>query len=452
MTIDHEPWARAEALRAAVVPLGFPDHQVDVTTFGAVGDGVTDCTLAFQRAIRAVAEAGGGRVTVPAGRFATGPIRLLSHIELHVSAGATVAFSTDPLAYLPAVRTRFEGVELMGYSPLIYALDQEHIAVTGEGTLDGQADRDHWWPWKGQEAHGWRPGQPHQAEARDRLFASAERQVPVENRIFTTGSYLRPSFVQPYRCRDVLIDGVTLRNSPMWIIHPVLCDRVLVQGVTVDSHGPNSDGCDPESCRDVVVRHCRFDTGDDCIAIKSGRNADGRRLGVATERVLIEHCEFRDGHGGVTLGSEISAGVRAVFAQDLHMSSPALDVALRFKTNSMRGGFIDDVHLRAITVDAVARAAIEMDLDYEEGPGHGFNPDLRDIHISDLTVRQAHRAVMLRGYPDAPIHDVSLSDIRFEHSARPEVVEHVRGLAIRNVRTNGRHLVRGTGSTPPGPS
>ena len=195
--------------------------------------------------------------------------------------GATLKFSADPQHYLPAVFTRFEGTELLNYSPLVYALDQENIALTGEGTLDGQAGPGAWWPWKGKWGgevdHGWRQGDPDQTAAVKRLGKLADAGTPPAERQFGDGHRLRPNFVQPYRCRNVLIEGVTFVNSPMWILNPVLCKNVTIRGVTVDSHGPNNDGCDPESCRDVLIEKCTFDTGDDCIAIKSGRNADGRR-------------------------------------------------------------------------------------------------------------------------------------------------------------------------------
>lgn len=441
------PWTRAAGLRKTVTPPQFPTDEEAITECGAVGDGITDNTAAIREAIERCWRRGGGRVVVPAGRFLTGPIHLRGEVNLHLAEGATLAFSTEPNDYLPPVHTRFEGLEMMGYSPLIYAFGQENIAITGRGTLDGQASADNWWQWKGLPEYGWQPGQPSQHAARERLLAQAEAGTPIEERVHPEGSYLRPSFIQPYRCRNILIEGVTIVNSPMWVIHPVLCHRVLVRDVTINSHGPNSDGCDPESCRDVVITGCVFDTGDDCVAIKSGRNADGRRINVPAERILVENCEFRDGHGGLTLGSEISGGVREVYAQNLRMTSPALDVALRFKTNSMRGGFIDGFYARAITVDSVARATIEMDLDYEEGPGHGFNPDLRNFDISDLTVAHAHQAMTLRGYPEAPIHDVTLSDIRCERSDVPEVIEYVENLRIHNVRNNGEHLHRGVGCT-----
>jgi polygalacturonase len=376
-------------------------------------------------------------VVVPAGRYLTGPIHLRSGVDLHVTEQATIAFSQDPAHYLPAVFTRWEGTELYNYSPLIYAFEQRNIAVTGTGTLDGQADNAHWWPWKGNPDHGWQPGDPHQGPARTRLQAMAEEGVPVSRRVFGDGDYLRPNFVQPYRCRDVLVEGVTIVNSPMWEIHPVLSRNVLVRDVAVVTHGPNNDGCNPESSKDVVIRGCTFDTGDDCVAVKSGRNADGRRVNVPSERIVVEDCDFAAGHGGVTVGSEMSGGVREVYARNLRLSSPNLDTALRFKTNSVRGGFIHDVHARGLTVGTVAQAVLTIDFYYEEGPGHGFNPDVTGISVEDMTVAQAGRALNLRGYPDDPVGTIALTNVTFEHTAQPSVVENVSDLVLTDVYENG---------------
>jgi polygalacturonase len=432
-----DPWARADAIAARVRPPRFRDRVFPVTRFGARGDGVTDCTEAFRRAVRACSGSGGGHVVVPPGRYHTGPIHLRDDVDLHVMRDATIAFSQDPNDYLPAVFSRWEGTELFNYSPFVYAFGQRNIAITGEGTLDGQADNTHWWPWKGQTQHGWQPGDPHQAEARAALQAMAEQGVPVAERVFGDGGFLRPNFVQPYRCRDVLVEGITIVNSPMWEIHPVLSKNVLVRDVTVITHGPNNDGCNPESSRDVVIRGCTFDTGDDCIAIKSGRNADGRRVNVPSERILVEDCDFRAGHGGVTVGSEMSGGVREVYARNLRMSSPDLDTALRFKTNSVRGGFIHDFHAKDITVGTVGQSAIVIDFFYEEGPGHGFNPDVRTISVENLTVGQARQALALRGYPDTPVHGVQLSNVDFRQTAMPSLVENVDDFVLTNVFENG---------------
>ena len=431
-------WELVPGILARIRPPAFPDRDFAVTSYGAAGDGKTDCTEAFRRAVAACGEAGGGRVVVPAGRFLTGPIHLRSRVNLHVQGGGTIAFSQDPRAYLPAVFTRWEGVEVMNYSPLIYAFEATDVAVTGEGTLDGQADNAHWWPWNGKTQYGWREGQPNQRAARTRLFEMAERGVPVAQRTFGEGGYLRPQFIQPYRCRNVLVEGVTIVNSPMWEIHPVLCQNVTVRDVKIVTHGPNNDGCDPESCRDVLVEGCLFDTGDDCIAIKSGRNADGRRLAAPSENLVIRRCRMKDGHGGVTIGSEISGGVRNVFVEDCEMDSPNLERALRFKNNAMRGGLLEHVYMRNVTIGEVSDAVLSMDLYYEEGRSGPFVPVIRDVEMRGVTSRKSEYGLYMRAYERSEISDVRVIDCRFDGVARGNVTEGVQGLRFERVSINGR--------------
>jgi polygalacturonase len=434
---DATGWDIVPGILRRIVPPTFPSREFDITRYGAKGDGTTDCSEAFTRAIAACAQAGGGRVTVPAGRYVTGPLRLRSNVELHVVKEGTIAFHRDPARYLPAVFTRWEGVELMGYSPLISAFEQENIAITGDGALDGQADETNWWPWNGKPEYGWKSGDPRQKEARDRLFQMAEQGIAVSQRVFGDGSYLRPQFVQPYRCRNVLVDGVTIRRSPMWEIHPVLCTNVTVRNVKIATHGPNNDGCNPESCRDVLIEGCEFDTGDDCIAIKSGRNADGRRLKTPSENLIIRNCRMKDGHGGVTIGSEISGGVRNVFAERCTMDSPQLDRALRFKNNAMRGGTIEHVYMRDVTVGQVADSVLSVDFYYEEGDKGPFTPVVRHVEMKNVTSKKSPYALYLRGFANAPISDVRLIGCRFDGVAKGNVLENVQGLTYTDVRING---------------
>ncbi|MCL4817620.1 MAG: glycoside hydrolase family 28 protein [Vicinamibacteria bacterium] len=421
---EPDPWLRAQEIVAGLQAPRIPDRECRITAYGARPE--VDVGDAIARAIADCHGQGGGRVVIPAGAYDTGPIHLKSRIALHLERGATLRFDRNPKRYLPLVVSRWEGVELMNYSPLVYALDQEDVAITGEGTLDGQAGEEHWWPWK-------RDGVPHsQRPARDRLLDMAERGVPVSERVFGEGSYLRPSFVQFYRCKRVAVEGVTLRDAPMWVIHPVLSQHVTVRRVTILSHGPNSDGCNPESSSDVLIEDSLFDTGDDCIALKSGRNADGRRLATPVERVVVRGCRMKAGHGGVTLGSEISGGARDVFAERLLMSSPDLERGIRFKTNARRGGVIEHVYVRDVEIGEVGNA-IDVDLFYEEGPDGPFPPTIRDVTIERLGVRKAQRGLVLRAFPGSTVERFVVKDTRIESTAEDNLLEGPLDLALARV-------------------
>jgi len=427
-------WAQVPGILGRIVAPTFPARDFDVTKYGAVGDGAKDCTGPFRDAIAACHAAGGGRVVVPEGSFLTGAIRLKSGVNLHLDVpGSVIRFSRDPRQYLPVVFTRWEGVELMNYSALIYALDERNIAVTGTGTLDGQADAEHWWPWKGTKD----PAGPNQNAARARLIEMGARGVPVADRVFGDGGNLRPNFIQPYRCQNVLIDGVKIRNSPMWEIHPVLCANVIVRGVDIQSHGPNNDGCDPESCNNVLIERCSFDTGDDCIALKSGRNEDGRRVNVPVENVIVRDCVMKDGHGGVVIGSEISGGARNIFAERCRMDSPQLDRALRIKSNSVRGGTVEHVYMRDVTIGQVAEAVVTVNFFYEEGDAGKFPPIVRDVELRNVTSRKSQYGLLLRGYPHDPVTDVRVVDCTFDDVAKPDVLEAVKDIVLANVKVNG---------------
>ncbi len=431
-------WAdQAAAIVARIRPPKFPNRDFEITSYGAKTGGEADSSQALTKAIAACSAAGGGRVVVPSGIFLTGAVHLKSNVNLHIAEGATLRFSRDPKDY-PIVFTRWEGTECMNYSSLIYAFEQTNIAVTGTGTLDGQADCDHWWPWKGGVTCGVRHEGPNALEDRAALVAMGEKNVPVKDRIFGPGHYLRPQFIQPYRCENVLIEGVNIRNSPMWEVHPVLSRNITVRNVNISTHGPNNDGCDPESCRDVLIQGCTFDTGDDCIAIKSGRNRDGRRVNTPCENLVIENCTMKDGHGGVSIGSEASGGVRNVFVRDCKMSSPHLERALRIKTNSYRGGIIENISFRNVTVGEVAHDVIQIDFSYEEGEGGAFNPTVRNIEIRDVTCEKTVDALNLRGYASDPIHDVTVTQCRFDQAAKPNIVEHVEGFRASDVTINGK--------------
>ncbi|KEO72652.1 glycoside hydrolase family 28 protein [Anditalea andensis] len=439
---ETDPWDEVEDILSRIQSPEFPDNDFSILDYGAIADGRTDASVAIKAAIDACAEAGGGRVVVPEGYYATGPVYIRSNVNLHLEKGSTLLFSTDPKDYLPNVFTRWEGVELMNYSPLVYAFEEENIAVTGEGTLDGQANETNWWPWKGKEQYGWIPGEPHQ-EDRDKrhaLFQMAEDGLPVEERIFGEGFYLRPQFVQPYRCKNVLIQGVSIINSPMWILNPVLCENVTIEGVRIVSHGPNSDGCDPESSKNVLIKNTFFDTGDDCIAIKSGRNADGRRINVPSENIIIQNCQMADGHGGVVIGSEISGGVRNVFAENCEMNSPNLDRVLRIKTSSMRGGVIENIYMRNIEVGEVAEQVFRVNMFYEDSGA--YVPTVRNVKVENLNVEKGGKVgVLLEGYENSPVENIQLKNVNIKSVDRNFKFSNVKNIIFENVTINGEEII-----------
>ena len=410
-------WKMVPEILARIVPPKFPARDFVITKYGAKPDGKTDCTAAIAKAIAACAKKGGGHVVIPAGEFLTGPIHLLSNVNLHLAAtNSVLKFSTDPKKYLPAVFTRFEGMECYNYSPLIYAFGQKNVAVTGPGTLDGQAEESNWLAWKGQKS----VTNGTQRVARKRLDDMNNSGVPVSQRVFGEGDFLRPSFVQFFYCQNVLIEGVRIRRSPMWEIHPILCTNVIVRGLDIRTHGANNDGCDPESCKDVLIEGCLFDTGDDCIAIKSGRNNDGRRVGVASENIIIRNCTMAEGHGGVTIGSEISGGCRNVFVENCTMDSPNLDRVLRFKSNAVRGGVVENIFMRNVTVGQVADAALHIDFLYEEGTNGIHKPVVRNVVMENVTVQKTPRAVVAVSFPGAEISNVRVYNSTFKGITKPD--------------------------------
>jgi len=415
---EQTEWAAVPEILARIQAPAFPASNFVITNYGAVSGGGTDCTAAIGKAVTACAQSGGGHVVVPAGEFLTGPIHLKSNVDLHLDKDATLKFSTNFSAYLPAVFSRFESVECYNYSPFICALGQKNVAVTGEGTLDGQATEENWLRWKGKKG-----GTNNQTAANNRLKKMAEDGVPVAQRRFGEGDYLRPNFIQFNRCRNVMVEGVRIRNSPMWEVNPVLCTNVIVRGVDIVSHGANNDGCDPESCRDVLVEKCLFDTGDDCIAIKSGRNADGRRVGVPSVNLIIRDCTMRDGHAGTAIGSEISGSCSNVFVENCEMSSPHLNCVLRLKSNAVRGGILQNIFMRNVKVGQVSDSVLQIDFLYEEGTNGPCKPVARNVAMENITVEHTPRVLNVRGFPGAEISNVRIYNSTFKRIEKPDVVK-----------------------------
>ena len=435
------PFAQADSIIKSIIVPTFQDKTFDILDFGAVEGGETNNSEAFKSAIQACSEAGGGRVWVPSGKYLTGPIHLKSNVNLHLEEGAEVLFSKNKADYLPVVHTSYEGVELMNYSPLIYAYKEKNIAVTGKGTFNGQADKSNWWPWCGAERYGHKEGEPQQRDEQNlpRLRKMNEDAVPFSERVFGEGHQLRPSFFQPFECENILVQGITFTNAPFWVMHPIKSINITVDGVTVSSHGPNNDGCDPEYSKNVHIKNCVFDTGDDCIAIKSGRNDEGRRINIPSENIVVEDCEMKDGHGGVVMGSEISAGVRNVFVRNCRMNSPELERAIRIKTNTLRGGFVENVYVKNIQVGQVKEAVLKINTYYgiydkQEGK---YIPSIKNIYLKNIDVENGGKyGVLIQGREEKPVQNVTLKNVHIKRAETPMLIENSEPILFENVSIN----------------
>ncbi|MDO4172157.1 MAG: glycoside hydrolase family 28 protein [Prevotellaceae bacterium] len=371
--------------------------------------------------IRKCAKAGGGKVVIPAGKYSTGPVTLLSDVNLCVEKGAELVFAFDRTLY-PLVYTRWEGLDLWNYQPCIYAIDCRNVALTGEGTINGNGNDDgNWWYMKGLKRHGYHEGVDEwqgtaKVGPRAELIKMSDNNVPVSERKFGMGKGLRPQLVNFVRCENVLIEDVKLLNSPFWVIHPVFCRNMTVRGVHVYNNGPNGDGCDPESCEDVLIENCTFNTGDDCIALKSGRNGDGLRAAAPCRNIIVRKCRMADGHGGVVIGSEISGGCDNVFAEDCDMDSPNLDRVLRIKTNTCRGGVNQNIFMRNIRVGQCREAVMRINLMYEpnEIAERGHIPTVRNVYMENVTCGKSKYGILINGLDDqSQIYNINVRNCRF---------------------------------------
>lgn len=397
----------------------FPDRTFPITKYGArLTASAAINQKAINKAIEVCAKAGGGKVIVPAGKWNVAALTLRSNVNLVVEEGATLLFAFEPKLY-PLVKTRWEGLDVWNYSPLIYAYQQKNIAITGKGTIDGNGSNTTWWPWCGAPRFGYEQDVTSESQrlgSRAKLLKMSDDNVPVDERKFGPGSGLRPQLINFYSCENILIQGVTLLNSPFWVIHPLLSKNLTVKDVNIWNEGPNGDGCDPESCENVLIEGTTFHTGDDCIAIKSGRNADGRKWNVPSKNIIVRNCKMEDGHGGVVIGSEISGGCNNVFVENCKMDSPHLDRILRIKSNSCRGGITENVYMRNVTVGQCGESVLRINLNYDpnETSIRGFNPTVRNIYMENVTCNKSKYGVLINGLEDADnIYNINVKNCRF---------------------------------------
>ncbi|WP_297091817.1 glycoside hydrolase family 28 protein [uncultured Draconibacterium sp.] len=422
-----------------------PDYTVSITDFGAVSGGIEMNSDAFEAAISAVSEKGGGKVIIPPGIWLTGPIRLKSNLELHAQQGALILFSTNKDLY-PVIETNFEGLDTYRCLSPIYGKNLENIAFTGKGVWDGNGDA---WryvkkskltesQWNklvesggivNDRGDGWYPSEQFKKGAEGSGDQNVRDDLKTIEDFETIRDYLRPVFVSIQNCKRVLFDGPVFQNSPAWNIHPLWTEHLIVRNLTVRNpwYSQNGDGIDIESCKNVLVQNCSFDVGDDAICIKSGKNEDGRRHGIPCENLIIKDNIVYHGHGGVTVGSEMSGGVR-----NMHVSNCTFmgtDVGLRFKSTRGRGGVVENIFISNVYMTNIPTNAISFNLYYggrsisemmAEGgmekstdllPVTEETPQFKNIKISNITVNGANQAVFLQGLPEMNLENIELSNL-----------------------------------------
>ncbi len=401
-TIEVDAPFAMEGIRECI----FPAQDFSIADYGAVAGGEVSNTEAIARAIEACNKAGGGRVVVPHGEWLTGPIHLLSNVNLHLAEGATLRFTDNPSDYLPAVMTSWEGMECYNYSPLVYAFECENIAITGTGTLAPIMET--WRTW-------FKRPKPHM-EALKQLYTMASTDVPVEERQMAVGeNNMRPHLIHFNRCKNILLDSFKIRESPFWTIHLFLCDGGIVRNLDVYAHGHNNDGVDIEMSRNFLIENCQFDQGDDAVVIKAGRNQDAWRLNTPSENIVVRNCTVLQGHVLLGIGSEMSGGVRNVYMHDCEVRDSVFRLFF-VKTNHRRGGFVENIWMKRVEAEAMQRVMeVDMDVLYQ---WRDLVPTYRDsitrirgLYMEDVTCKRTQAIYDLKGDARRPIREVELKNI-----------------------------------------
>lgn len=442
---------RYQQIERSIQQPSFGNAEVVITRYGALSTAsAAHNQKAIQKAINQCSRQKGGRVVIPAGqRFLTGAIEMKSGVHLVVEEGAVLEFVFEPKLY-PIVETSWEGLDCYNLSPCIYAFKAKDIAITGKGTIDGGGNRSTWWPWCGAAKYGWKEGIVSQkSEARQRLMKNGEDGEPMLDskgrrstlRTFRATDGLRPQLIGFNQCERVLIEDVTLLRSPFWVVHPLKCQDVTMRRVHINNDGPNGDGCDPESCDRVLIEDCFFNTGDDCIAIKSGRNRDGRQRNMPSQNIIIRRCTMKNGHGGVVIGSEISGGCKNVFAHDCVMDSPQLERVLRIKTNSCRGGVIEDIFVKDIQVGQCGESVLKINLDYEHNEVccRGYYPTVKKVLMENVTCEHSKYGVQVIGLEEGTyVEDITVRYCHFNGVEQGNIIKgKTRNIVYDKLKMNG---------------
>jgi polygalacturonase len=411
----------------SIPPLDIPSKECKITDYGAKSDENSMNTESISDAISDCFAAGGGKVIVPEGIWKSGPIHLKSNIDFYLEKDARIVFSTNPDDYLPVVLTRFEGIELYNYSPLIYTKDSENVSISGEGILDGQGEA--WSDWNDL-----------QEKAVIKLYKMGDNNAPLESRVFgTTKDALRPSFVQFINCKNIHVSGITALNGPMWTLHFLYSENIDVSNVNVKTFSHNTDGIVIDSSKNAIIEKSTLETGDDAIAIKSGLDRDGWRVNRPSENIVIRNCVVSAGHSGISIGSEMSGGVRNVFASNCKFSNT--DNGVRLKSLEGRGGIIENSWFQNIEINNANQDALLIDMSYPAytipSKTHAI-PIIKNIHFESITGNKIENAVGLYGIPEQAVQNINLKNISIG-SKRGFLVDNGEYIYLDNVALNTKY-------------
>lgn len=425
--VGAKDWKDVKKIERSIVPPVFRNAAFEVVSYGAAKDGITNDRPAIQKAIDVCADCGGGKVVLSPGKyFCEGPIKMRSNVNLHFEEGAELIFSTDEKSYLPLELVRWEGTEVFNYSPMIYGRDLVNVAITGKGIINGRG-AEHFEKWKTLQ----KPDQ-------QALRKMGVDGTPVNERIFGEGHYLRPAMVDLLHCENILLEDLTLVDCTFWSFHLSGCNNAIARRLKVDCTNLNSDGIDPDSSTNVLIEDCFFHTGDDGIAVKSGRDQDGWRMAEPTENVIIRRCTFDTESNGLCIGSEISGGVRNVFMYDCRIKNAKQGIYI--KSNLDRGGYIEDIHFRNIRVSRVTDVLLKIDSDYKSESKGNYPTSMRNFEIRNVKAESARCGIYAKGFEQRPIENLSIRNLTLKEAEQTCILRDTSNLVFKNVRINGKRI------------
>ena len=398
----------------------FPSYKILVTKLGAKGDSISDSKPAFDKAMALCKKNNGGTILVPKGIYTiNGPIHFVSNVNLHLEAGAKIRFGSNPKDY-PLVLTSWEGTMIYNYSPMIYANNVENIAITGNGIIDGEA-KNTWIKWKS-------------LEKKDQLLTREmnHKNTSIKDRIFGEGHYLRPQLIQFINSKNILVENVQIEDSPFWCIHLLKSKSITIRGVKYNAYNNNNDGIDPEYSSDILIENILFDNADDNVAIKAGRDNEGRsNSNTPSENIVIRNCEFKGLHA-IVIGSEMSAGVRNVYVENSKFRG-YLKRGIFIKTNSDRGGFVKDIYFNNLAFGKV-EDCIYITANYH-GEGSGLFPSkVSDIYFSNIScVEATNTGIVIEGFPNKKVENIKLDTITIQTAKNGMTVTNTENVTINEV-------------------